>query len=49
MAGDIISSLEIIEKLLFPETDFWHDNYLNKEKLSVILYFIINDTFNIAL
>ena len=23
-----ISSLEIIEKLLFPETDFWHDNYL---------------------
>ena len=27
-ADDIISSLEIIEKLLFPETDFWHDNYL---------------------
>ena len=30
-ADDIISSLEIIEKLLFPETDFWHDNYLKKE------------------
>ena len=28
MADDIITSLEIIEKLLFPETDFWHDNYL---------------------
>ena len=28
-ADEIISSLEIIEKLLFPETDFWHDNYLN--------------------
>ena len=28
-ADDIITSLEIIEKLLFPETDFWHDNYLN--------------------
>ena len=27
-ADDIITSLEIIEKLLFPETDFWHDNYL---------------------
>ena len=31
-ADDIISSLEIIEKLLFPETDFWHDNYLKVEK-----------------
>ena len=31
---DIISSLEIIEKLLFLETDFWHDNYLKiMEKL----------------
>ena len=29
MPDDIITSLEIIEKLLFPETDFWHDNYLN--------------------
>ena len=29
MADDIITSLEIIEKLLFPETDFWHGNYLN--------------------
>ena len=28
-ADDIITSLEIIEKLLIPETDFWHDNYLN--------------------
>ena len=28
-ADDIITSLEIIEKLLFPETDFWHNNYLN--------------------
>ena len=25
---DIITSLEIIEKLIFPETDFWRDNYL---------------------
>ena len=31
MADDIITSLEIIEKLLFPETDSWHDNYLNKK------------------
>ena len=29
-ADDIITSLEIIEKLLFPETDFWRDNYLKK-------------------
>ena len=29
MADDIITSLEIIEKLLFPETDFWRNNYLN--------------------
>ena len=28
-ADDIILSLEIIEKLFFPETDFWHDNYPN--------------------
>ena len=27
-ADDIITSLEIIEKLLFPETDFWYNNYL---------------------
>ena len=33
MADDIITSLEIIEKLLFPETDFWPDNYLNKNIL----------------
>ena len=25
-ADDIITSLEIIEKLLFPETDFWRNN-----------------------
>ena len=30
-ADDIITSLEIIEKLLFPETDFWRDNYLKKK------------------
>ena len=35
MADDIITSLEIIEKLLFPETDFCHDNYLKGEKKSV--------------
>ena len=29
MADDIITSLEIIEKLLFPETDFWRNNNLN--------------------
>ena len=34
-ADVIISSLEIIEKLLFPETHFWHDNYL---KEIVLLY-----------
>ena len=28
MADDIITSLEIIEKLIFPETDFWRSNYL---------------------
>ena len=33
MADDIITSLEIIEKLLFPETDFWHDNYLKKTQM----------------
>ena len=27
-ADDIILSLEIIEKLHFPETDFLHDDYL---------------------
>ena len=25
-ADDIITSLEIIEKLIFPETDFWRHN-----------------------
>ena len=29
-ADDIITSLEIIEKLLFPETEFWRDNYLKQ-------------------
>ena len=42
MAGDIISSLEIIEKLLFQRTDFWHDNYLNgsliKKFLTVYMF-----------
>ena len=28
-ADNIITNLEIIEKLLFPETDFYRDNYLN--------------------
>ena len=28
-ADDIIASLEIIEKLFFPETDLWRNNYLN--------------------
>ena len=32
-ADDIITSLEIIEKLLFLETDFWRDNYLKKFKI----------------
>ena len=36
-ADDIITSLEIIEKLLFPETDFWRNNYLKMK----IIYFII--------
>ena len=31
-ANDIIASLEIIEKLLFPETDFWRNNYLKVVK-----------------
>ena len=30
MADDIITSLEIIEKLLFPETNFWRNNYLKE-------------------
>ena len=37
-ADDIITSLEIIEKLLFPETDFWHDNYLKWKKLFFWIY-----------
>ena len=32
-ADDIITSLEIIEKLLFPETDFWRDNYFNDDNI----------------
>ena len=35
-ADDINSSLEIIEKLLFPETDFWRDNYLKEMKTIVL-------------
>ena len=38
-ADHIISSLEIIEKLFFPETDFWHDNYLK-----LLIDFIENKT-----
>ena len=34
---DIISSLEIKEKLLFPETDFWHDNYLTRRKIVEVI------------
>ena len=30
-ADDIITSIEIIEKLVFSETDFWHDNYLKSD------------------
>ena len=33
MADDIITRLEITEKLLFPETDFWRNNYLNINSL----------------
>ena len=36
MADDIISSLEIIEKLLFPETDFWHDITLNYQNNQIL-------------
>ena len=32
-ADDIITSLEIIEKLLFPETDFCRNNYLKVREL----------------
>ena len=35
MADDIITSLEIIEKLLFSETGFWHDNYLKAYKVQL--------------
>ena len=35
MADDIITSLEIIEKLLFPETDFWRNNYLKRQILEI--------------
>ena len=38
-ADDIITSLEIIEKLLIPETDFWHDNYLKILKFQKSKYF----------
>ena len=37
-ADDIITSLEIIEKLLFPETDFWRNNYLNNSEHEIINY-----------
>ena len=38
-ADDIITSLEIIEKLLFPETNFWCNNYLNSE-----IYFLTGES-----
>ena len=31
-ADDIITSLDIIEKFLFPETDFWRNNYLKADR-----------------
>ena len=37
-ADDIITSLKIIEKLLFPETDFWRNKYLNKLHSSHTLF-----------
>ena len=41
-ADDIITSFEIIEKLLFPETDFWRNNYLNNVNLDFIINSILN-------
>ena len=35
-ADDVISSHEIIEKLIFPETDFWHDNYLKTRPVRLL-------------
>ena len=49
MADDIISSLEIIEKLLFPETDFWHDNYLNLIFTGFHIIFIMENTYFLLL
>ena len=48
-ADDIISSLEIIEKLLFPETDFWHDNYLNLIFTGFYIIFIMENTYFLLL
>ena len=39
-ADDIITSLEIIEKLLFPETDFWRNNYLKYISLDLRIFFL---------
>ena len=45
-ADDIIFSLEIIEKLLFPETDFWHDNYLKADRTLSKLLFLFQQTIS---
>ena len=49
MADDIISSIEIIEKLLFPETDFWHDNYLNLIFTGFYIIFFMENTYFLLL
>ena len=49
MADDIISSLEIVEKLLFPETDFWHDSYLNLIFTGFYIIFIMENTYFLLL
>ena len=48
-ADDIIFSLEIKEKLLFPETDFWHDNYLNLIFTGFYIIFIMENTYFLLL
>ena len=40
-ADDIITSLEIIEKLLSPENDFWLNNYLKRNEFDPFLKRII--------
>ena len=48
-ADDIISGLEIIEKLLFPETDFLHDNYLNLIFTGFYIIFTMENTYYLLL